>query len=650
MGRPGVPTARTPIRRSPPGLSNSASRPLTVDRIIRRPRARTSASTAVSKPRRSATVPFASSPIASAPSMRGAPSTTSSDRMKLSPWPRRRAGIAPARATSLKPCRVLTTDQTLSSAASSSRAGSASRTVNGPSAAPSPDTPSPSAQHTMTASFTSSSAPSGSRKSTCAIRCETIRETRPPCPRTPVHLLPGPNSGGGLGWGVSRASLSKVGSLVDDRAEAERALQREAVVERVAPRPDLRLLVDRDAADLGHQLLLRRPPARLLLCRVRLHARRVDLGIGVVAMREIGDSGRRADDAARVVELSQIGVGDREASGGIVHDRTHVLADIGVEGGVLDDLHVEDDADLAQLRLDDLHHRQHAGKIGVDDVDGEAVRITRLLEQRLRLFGIIGQQRHVIALPEIADRNDRVGGARDVLALELYDLIAVDPGGDRLAHAQIVERRLRHVEIEHRQFGRVEDVDDRALLLLHAIDPGLILLAVGQVDLARGEGEIAARIGQDVAVDDLLELRLAAEILRIGDQRHRFLRLVLAEHEGAGTNRLLGEILTHLLGGLLADHVAALLVDEQAEEDGHPVLQGDLDGVFVDRLGLVEILEVARERGTLGIAGAGEGIDHVIGGELALALMALDLLSPGVNAFLAVLRRLPALPPIALAV
>src|SRR5258708_17886073 len=199
MGRPGVPTARTPIRRSPPGLSNSASRPLTVDRIIRRPRARTSASTAVSKPRRSATVPFASSPIASAPSMRGAPSTTSSDRMKLSPWPRRRAGIARARATSLKPCRVLTTDQTLSSAASSSRAGSASRTVNGPSAAPSPDTPSPSAQHTMTASFTSSSAPSGSRKSTCAIRCETIRETRPPCPRTPVHLLPGPNSGRGRG-------------------------------------------------------------------------------------------------------------------------------------------------------------------------------------------------------------------------------------------------------------------------------------------------------------------------------------------------------------------------------------------------------------------------------------------------------------------
>ena len=111
-----------------------------------------------------------------------------------------------------------------------------------------------------------------------------------------------------------------------------------------------------------------------------------------------------------------------------------------------------------------------------------------------------------------------MGGARDVLALELHDLISVDGVGDRLAHAQIVERRLRHVEIEHRELGGVEDVDDRALLLLHAVDPGLILLAVGQVDLTRGEGEIAARIGEDVAVDDLLELRLAPEVLRVGDQ------------------------------------------------------------------------------------------------------------------------------------
>ena len=69
--------------------------------------------------------------------------------------------------------------------------------------------------------------------------------------------------------------------------------------------------------------------------------------------------------------------------------------------------------------------------------------------------------------------------ARDgVLALELHDLVAVDRIGDRLAHADVVERRLVDVEIEHRQLARVEDVDDRVLLLLHPVDPGLILLPV----------------------------------------------------------------------------------------------------------------------------------------------------------------------------
>ena len=362
-------------------------------------------------------------------------------------------------------------------------------------------------------------------------------------------------------------------AFVDDRTETERPLEREAVVERGAPGPDLRLLVDRDSAHLGHQLLLRRLPQRLLLGGIRLDARRVDFRVGVVAMREIGHRGRRADDAARMVELRQIDVGNREAGGAVVDDRAHVLADVGVVRRVLDHFHVEDDADLAQLRLGHFHQRQHAGQVGVDDLDGETVRIAGFLEQRLGLLGIVGQQRDVGALSEIADGNDRLGGARGVLALELPDLIAVDRIGDRLAHAQIVERRLGDVEIEHRQLARVEDVDDDVLFLLHPVDPGLVLLAVGQVDLARGEREVAARIGEDVAVDDLLELRLAAEILRVGDERHRFLRLVLAEHEGAGADRLLGEFLAHLLGRLLAHHVAALIVDEQPKQARHLVLQ-----------------------------------------------------------------------------
>ncbi len=272
-----------------------------------------------------------------------------------------------------------------------------------------------------------------------------------------------------------------------------------------------------------------------------------------------------------------------------------------------------------------------------------AVRKAGLLEQRLRLLGIVRQQRYVGALAEIAGRDDRLSGAGEVLALELHDLVAVDRIGYRLPHAQFVEGRLGDIEVEHRQLAGIEDVDDHVLFLLHPFDPGLVLLAVGQVDLARGEGEIAARVGEDVPVDDLLELRLATEIPRVGEKRHRLLRLVLVEHEGAGADRLLGELLAHLLARLLAYHVAALVVDEQPEQARHLVLQGDPDGVLVDGLDLVEILEVARERGTLGIGRAGQRIEDVIGGELAVAVMALHAFAQAERPLLAVRRRFPAL-------
>ena len=129
-----------------------------------------------------------------------------------------------------------------------------------------------------------------------------------------------------------------------------------------------------------------------------------------------------------------------------------------------------------------------------------------------------------------------------------------------------------------------------------AVHPRLVLLAVDHVELAGLEGEVARGIGGHVAVRDLLQRRRAAEVLLVGGELHVLLRLVLGEHERPGADRLLGEVLAHLLGRLLADHVAAVDVRDVAQESRHRVLERDLERVLVDRLDLVDGVEVVRVR------------------------------------------------------
>ena len=211
-----------------------------------------------------------------------------------------------------------------------------------------------------------------------------------------------------------------------------------------------------------------------------------------------------------------------------------------------------------------------------------AVRIAGLLEQLLRLGRVIGEERRVLVRAEIAGGHDRDRLARRAGALEGDDRLAIDAIGDGLAHANVVERLFGDVEEQRRQFARLHGEHLDARHLLGAIDPGLILLAVDHVELARLEGEIAARIRRDVAVHDLVEHRRAAEILLVGDEAHELLRLIFGEHERAGADRLLGEAVAHLLGGLLANHIAAVDIGDIAEEAGDRILQRDLQRV-VDR-------------------------------------------------------------------
>lgn len=162
--------------------------------------------------------------------------------------------------------------------------------------------------------------------------------------------------------------------------------------------------------------------------------------------------------------------------------------------------------------------------------------------------------------------------------------------------------------------------------------------------LAGLEGEVARGIRRDEAVEDLGQLRLGPEVVRVGDELGVLLRHIFGEHERTGADRLLGEaVLAQFFGRLLTDHVAAMVVHDDAEQARNGLLQRDLDGVFVGGLDLVEGAIIRRKgRAFLG-CGPVQRIDRVCRGELAIAVMALHALAQLEGPFLAVRRGGPAL-------
>src|SRR3546814_1918372 len=72
----------------------------------------------------------------------------------------------------------------------------------------------------------------------------------------------------------------------------------------------------------------------------------------------------------------------------------------------------------------------------------------------------------------------------------------VDGMGDGLAHAQVVQRLDRLVQVDGAELAGLEDVDDRLFVLPRILDPALLALAVDEVQLAGGESQIAAGVGE----------------------------------------------------------------------------------------------------------------------------------------------------------
>jgi hypothetical protein len=178
--------------------------------------------------------------------------------------------------------------------------------------------------------------------------------------------------------------------------------------------------------------------------------------------------------------------------------------------------------------------------------------------------------------------------------------------------------------VQQTVFAGLEDLDIEAGALAGGIDPALLALAVEQVELAGGEGEFARAVRGNGAHHDRVDLRLAAEIIGIGGELHILLGHLLDEGERPGPDGLGAVAVAQLLAGLAADDVAAMVVGDAAEEVDVRIFQRDADGEVVDLLHLVDRREVGGEGRALGIAGALQGIDDVVGIERAPVAMEPD--------------------------
>ncbi len=126
--------------------------------------------------------------------------------------------------------------------------------------------------------------------------------------------------------------------------------------------------------DLHLDLLQHRQTLRIIHFLVHLVDQRIDIPRHIAEVGKIHVVGRLADDRARIVERVEDRLRQRRLAGAIHHQRIEIAPDIDVIARVIDQPHVDLDADLAKLLLDD----QQVGLVFLafadEHVDAEAVR------------------------------------------------------------------------------------------------------------------------------------------------------------------------------------------------------------------------------------------------------------------------------------
>ena len=284
--------------------------------------------------------------------------------------------------------------------------------------------------------------------------------------------------------------------------------------------------------------------------------------------------------------------------------------------------------DLLELLLGQREHLGIEERLADEVVlDREAVRMAGLGQELLgQLRVVLGELHRDVA--EVAGRDAARRHPRQAAGVHgLLDGLAVDGVHERLAHADVVEGRLGHVDVEALLPARAPPVDDGAHLLDLVGEVGGDRLRIEQVERALLEADQLGGVLGHVEPVDLVDLRPAAEELVEGLEDDLLARRVALEVEGPGADRVPLELLAVLLGRLLRDDVALLVAHHAQQEDRVEGLQRDLHRVRVDDLdGLdhVEVDAVARARRLVDLAVEAE-LD-VLGRHLAEALVELHAL------------------------
>ena len=206
----------------------------------------------------------------------------------------------------------------------------------------------------------------------------------------------------------------------------------------------------------------------------------------------------------------------------------------------------------------------------------------------------------------------------------LLDGLAVDGVHERLAHADVVEGLVGHVDVEALLAAGPAPVDDVPHLLDLVREVGGDHFRIQHVEGALLEADQLGGVLGHVEPVHLVDLRLAARELVEGLEHDLLAGRVPLEVEGPGAHGVPLEPVAELVHGLLGENVALLVADHAQEEDRVKRLQDDLDGVGVDDLdGLdhVQVHAVARARRLLDLPLEAEL--HVLGGQLTEPLVEL---------------------------
>jgi hypothetical protein len=169
--------------------------------------------------------------------------------------------------------------------------------------------------------------------------------------------------------------------------------------------------------------------------------------------------------------------------------------------------------------------------------------------------------------------------------------VLADCETDRLAHAQVIERLARQVEMQRVDAAGPGAVEDGVgFALFDRLQPAGRAGALDDVHLPRQEGQGAGRAVQDIADLQLRRRRRAGEMILECRQRYALDVVDVLDPERSGTDRVERELVGAFVERLATEDIAAHGENHAAAEQRVGTLQAEFDGVCVGRSHAGDIL------------------------------------------------------------